>query len=648
MPLVLPPGLTAAQAAIWLDQHLFAGKPIYNTGQFLTIRGKLRLDLFETALRQAVAESPGLRLAPRSGPVPFDLVLLDFREEKDPLAAADRWMRSEMDKAIPLEDPALFRFAIIRISDDHTLWFQKFHHIIMDASSRRLLSERTAHRYRALRFDEPLPALDATTPEELLDAERRYTASKGYEADRAYWLEQLAHWPGPLLETNRQKTERARSGRHARNSFKLKRPDFARLEAAARSLGSSTFRAIIALSYVAFARVYDRYDILLGLELANRSDARAKQVVGFIARPLPMLLNLDPSTTIADAVREIDKIRARSYPHRHFPVEEIARQLWITRKGHHGLFDVIINYVPVAYDFAFEDVPAEVTNLSSGFAVPWSITIADTGPGRDVDVTVDSDPGLISADLAGQLASCVETLLLQGLDDPDCPLGSLPILREATRAQISDFAAGETVALPGGATLATLCAAQAERTPNAIALICGEQQLTFAALHEQAARLARRLAALGVRPGVVVGIALPRTPSLLVAVLAVHKAGGAYLALDPSYPAERIRFIVADAAAPVIVTTATLAPIFADSGARLLLDAEPETAETGTGRACSRWPRRSRLRALYVRFDRPTQGGRHRASQSDQSDLLGSFNRLRCGIARSSLFHLAQFRSFSL
>ena len=124
MTLVLPPGLTAAQAAIWLDQHLFAGKPIYNTGQFLTIRDKLRLDLFETALRQAVAESPGLRLAPRSGPAPFDLVLLDFRKEKDPLAAADQWMRSEMGKAIPLEDPALFRFAIIRISDDHTLWFQ--------------------------------------------------------------------------------------------------------------------------------------------------------------------------------------------------------------------------------------------------------------------------------------------------------------------------------------------------------------------------------------------------------------------------------------------------------------------------------------------------------------------------------------------
>ena len=300
-----------------------------------------------------------------------------------------------------------------------------------------------------------------------------------------------------------------------------------------------------------------------------------------MARPLPMLLTLDHTMTIADAVRHIDEIRTRNYPHRHFPVQELARELGITRKGHHGLFDVIVNYIPAAYDFTFEDFPVELTNLSYGFTAPWMVTIADTGPTRDLDVTIDTDPGLIPADMAARLASCVETLLLRGMEDPACPLASLPIMPEATRAQVLGFAAGETVALPEGATLATLCAAQAERTPDAIALISGEQQLSFATLHEQAARLARRLAALGVRPGVVVGIALPRTPTLVVAVLAVHKAGGAYLALDPSYPAERIRFIVADAAAPVILTNATLAPVFADSGARLLFDTEPTAEDTG-------------------------------------------------------------------
>jgi amino acid adenylation domain-containing protein len=177
--------------------------------------------------------------------------------------------------------------------------------------------------------------------------------------------------------------------------------------------------------------------------------------------------------------------------------------------------------------------------------------------------------------MAARLASGMETLLLRGLDDPACPLASLPVMSEVTRDHVLALAAGKTVAVPEYATVVSLCAAQAERTPNAAALIFSEGQLSFAALHDQAARLARRLAALGVRPGVVVGIALPRTPALVVAVLAVHKAGGAYLALDPAYPAERIRFIVADSAAPVIVTNAALAPTFADSGARLVLDTEP-------------------------------------------------------------------------
>src|SRR5258707_5746987 len=307
MPLVLPPDIPATQAAIWLDQQLFLGKPIYNTGQALTIRGRLRVDLFEIALRETVAESPGLRLPARSGPVPFDLMLFDFREEKDPLTAAEHWMRTEMGRVISLDDPALFRFALIRISEDHTIWFQKFHHIIIDATGRRLLSDRTACRYRALRFGELLSAMNAATPEELLDAERRYTASNAHEADRTYWLQQFAQWPGPLHEINRRNTERIKSGRHARMTFTLKRDDFTRLESAASQVGSSAFRAIIALTFAAFARLYDRYDIVLGLELANRSDARAKQTVGFMARPLPMLLTFDYGMTIGDAVRQIDE-----------------------------------------------------------------------------------------------------------------------------------------------------------------------------------------------------------------------------------------------------------------------------------------------------------------------------------------------------
>ena len=590
MSIILPPDLTVAQAAIWLDQRLFTGKPIYNTGQALTIRGILRVDLFEIAMRETVAESPGLLLPPRPGPVPFDLPVLDFRDKKNPVAAAEQWMRKEMGEVIPLEDAALFRFALIRIAEDCTVWFQKYHHIIIDATGRWLLSARTASRYRALRFGAPVPALDAATPEALLDAERRYAASSDHTIDRTYWLEHFAQRPEPLLELDRGNTERAKSGCHTRISFTLKRSDFARLETAARSLGSSAFRAIIALSYVAFARLYDRSEIVLGIELANRFDTKTKQVIGLLAQPLPLFLKLDPTVTIADALRQVNQVRAQDDPHRHFSIRELFRELGMTPTGQHGLFDVIINYVPITYDFAFEDCPVELANLSYGFTTPWMVTIADVAPTRDLTVTIDTDPGLIGADMANRLASYLETLLQRGMDDPACQLAALPIMPEATQVELLHLAAGKSVASPQDETLATLCAAQAERTPEAIALIYGEQQLSFALLHEQAARLARRLAALGVGPGIVVGIALPRTPSLIIAVLAVHKAGGAYLALDPSYPAERIRFIVTDAAAPVILTSAKLAPVFADSGAQLVFDTEAADIDTGTVEPISAHP----------------------------------------------------------
>ena len=359
MSIILPPNLTVAQAAIWLDQRLFTGKPIYNTGQSVTIRGILRVDLFEIALRETVAESPGLLLPPRRGPAPFDLPVLDFREKKNPLAAAAQWMRKEMREVIPLEDAALFRFALIRIAEDCTVWFQKYHHIIIDATGRRLLSARTASRYRALRFGAPVVALNAATPEALLDADRRYAASSDHAVDRAYWLERFAQRPGPLLELDRGNTERAKSGCHERITFTLKRSDFARLETAARSLGSSAFRAIIALTYVAFARLYDRSEIVLGLELANRPDAKTKQVIGLLAQPLPLFLKLDPTLAIADALRQVDQVRAQDNPHRHFSVRELFRELGMTPTGQHGLFDVIINYIPIVYDFAFEDCPVE-------------------------------------------------------------------------------------------------------------------------------------------------------------------------------------------------------------------------------------------------------------------------------------------------
>ena len=553
--------------------------PIYNTGQALTIPGPLRADLLEIALHETIAESPALRLAPERCPIGPALQQHDFRHVPDPHAAAEQWMRSEMDVPFSLDEEALYRFALLRVADHLTIWFQKYHHIIIDATGRWLLSARTATRYRALRLGQTAPELHAATPGDVMNEERHYAQSADHARDRHYWLTRFAHLPESLLPADRESSERRRSGRHARITFTLPRSDFARLERTAKTMGSAVSRAVVALTYAAFARFYDRKHIVLGIELANRSSAAAKQLVGLLARPLPLGLNADPGAPIAEVLRQVDEARTLDYPHRHFPIQELVTALGLLRQGRHSLFDVVVNYVPAPYDFAFEDEPVEITNLSYGFAAPWMVTIADTGRGRDLDVTIDTDPGLISSETAARLATCLETLLLHGLEQPHRPVAQLPIMPEAARQELRAFGSGRTAQLPEGATLASLFRAQAQSRPEAVALICGGEELTFGDLAARAAGLARRLAKIGVAPGVIVGIALPRTPSLIVAVIAVHQAGGAYLPLDPSYPSERLRYIVADSAIPVILTTADFVALFADSGAQVLQDIESADVE---------------------------------------------------------------------
>ena len=175
MTLVLPTDLTTTQAAIWLDQQLFAGKPIHNTRP---LRSEANSGLIYSRRRCAGRLRKALACGWRRSQARYHLTRCYLISTKTGIhspqqtnGCGPRWAK-QFRWRIP------HYFAVIRISDDHTLWLQKCHHIIMDATSRRLLSERTAHRYRALRFDEPLSALDAIPPEELLDEERRDTASK--------------------------------------------------------------------------------------------------------------------------------------------------------------------------------------------------------------------------------------------------------------------------------------------------------------------------------------------------------------------------------------------------------------------------------------------------------------------------------------
>ena len=572
--------LNSSQAAIWVDQTFLPDKPIYNTGQAVTICGPLDTARFIRAVKAVVRENDALRLClmrHTSGVAQHvrDLAELamgeiDFSHACDPTKAAQQWIDEAFWTVLPWSEFPLFRFALLRLGPEHYIWLQKYNHLIIDALARAQVSRRTAEIYKLLGSGSELPAPAASFAEARAE-EDAYLASDEHPSDRAYWLGRFHTLPEPLVEGDRRRTERAKSGRPVRLRFTLTRACVQRMQAKAKGLDVTIYSVVVAFVYIALSRLYRKSDLVLGLPLANRFGAKWRDAIGLFSQVMPFRLEIPRTERLADALAAVRSSLKSDYAHRRFPPLELASLLQLARHGRAGLFDVMVNYVPADYSFDFEGSSVEVQTLSSGFIAPWALTLSDHGGSTDVDFAIDYDRGLIDAQEAQRLVRVLLYLFEHGLDYVKQPIGSVPLIDAAERAQLINRAQATTMALPQGDTLASLWAAQAARTPDAIAVVHGTQRVDYKTLHQQVLRIASRLMELGVGPDAIVAVALPRTIELIGAVLGIHKAGGAYLPLDLTYPRDRIAFMLSDANARVVITTQSIAPTLPQTEALILL-----------------------------------------------------------------------------
>jgi amino acid adenylation domain-containing protein len=263
--------------------------------------------------------------------------------------------------------------------------------------------------------------------------------------------------------------------------------------------------------------------------------------------------------SLAEALATIDTDLAADLKHQRFPGDRLGQVIKRRRDAAGALYDIMINYVRGDYSFAIDSKPITCANLSSGFSVPWSIAASDFGPHQAIQLTIDYDPGRVSAREAEQLCRALRSMLFAATQSRALPIASLPLDQPGPRLG-SLFQRHAQQAPPHpDATLPHLLVHQLARTPDRTALIHGTVHLTYRELHARADQLATHLTALGVTPGTIVGVLLPRTIDLLIALLAIHKAGGAYLPLDPEYPRHRLDFMLADSATTIVITDDRLA-----------------------------------------------------------------------------------------
>lgn len=564
-------GLTAAQLGIWYAQQLDPDNPVYNVGECLEIRGRLNPEIFSAALRVVLGEADACRLRfrlaengePRqyvddSPDYPVEVV--DLSGEANPREIAENLMRSDLARPTPVIGAPLYTHILFRLGAESFAWYHRTHHLVFDGFSFAMFSRRVAAVYGALSGDGGTSSVpgELGPVSQLLDADQAYQASNDYVLDRQYWRESLADLAGG--EPSEGGSVRIPSPPERERTL-LGEDRAAGLAAAARRLRCGFAAFVIAAAAVYRHRATGERDVVLGIPMNGRTTRRTLAVPGMASNVVPLRLALRPDMPVGDLLRQVSRALVDVQRRQRYQYTDILREL--NRVGGAPLYSLVVNVVVADGAAGFGDCEADNRTLSSGPAdgVKLDVFRRPDGSGLRLDVLVD--PGLPEAVSGAEVARrFTEVLRCMAEADASDPVGGIELLTEAERRVLLREWNEADGPMPTpeveAATIAAAFTAQAGRTPDGVAVVSGDVELSYAQVDERAEAWARRLCARGVGPESLVGVMLPRGVDLVVALLAVLKAGAAYLPIDPEYPADRVAYMVADSRAALVITDPSL------------------------------------------------------------------------------------------
>ncbi|GJG89251.1 hypothetical protein tb265_44320 [Gemmatimonadetes bacterium T265] len=562
--------MSFAQELLWQLELANPGHA-YNVARVARLHGPLNVGALGRALDALVARHEVFRTTfdvvdgePRQlvhapGPVPLPVVdlgreLPNVAPEELVAAALDR-VRALTRRPFDLARDAQLRATVLRLAaDDHVLVFES-HHVVADAGSREIFMRELAALYDEQRGGPP--AALAPLPVQYGDFarwQRAHLAGATLERHLAYWRRQLADVRPLELPTDRPRSAAPSFDGATRSAtFSAELRDGVR--ALSRSLGATPFMTLLAAFGALLARYAGQDDVVVGSPMAGRGHAEVEGLIGYFLNTLVLRTSVAGDPTFAELVGRARDSALGAYEHQEVPYEKLAAELrGAGRARHEPLFTVL---------FALQDPSRRVMQLGGTALTPFGgdrgatkfdlfLSMAETEAGLRAQIEYRTD--LFDAATVDRMFGHLRTLLEAAVTRPDTPVSRLPLLPPDERRWLVEERNATALDLAPGVTLVELVRAQAARTPGEVAVTFGAAALTYAELDARADHLAAYLHARGVGPEVVVALHVERSLELVVALVAIHRAGGAYLPLDPAYPRERLDFMLADARAAVVLT----------------------------------------------------------------------------------------------
>jgi len=572
---VEPPPLSFSQQRLWFLEKLDPAKPFYNTPAAVRLVGSLDVGALERSLNEVIQRHESLRTTfddiggrPVQVIVPerrMELEVSDIRkyspEERESVAL--KLATEDAMRPFNLEAGPMIRASLVRLDDDEYIVLLNMHHIISDDWSLGVFIQEIATLYSAFTSmaDEEYDLVSILPQMHLQYADyaawqRNWLEGEVLENQLDYWSEQLAGAPQLIaLPTDRPRPA-VQTFWGAQKTFSLDSEFTSAIKELGQEAGATLFMVLLAAFQALLSRYSGQDDISVGTPIANRTRSEIEGLIGFFINSLVMRTDLSDKPTFRELLGRVREVALGAYAHQDVPFETLVDELQPERDmSHSPLFQVMM---------VLQNAPREVVDVTSDLRLStvdahdgvarFDITLAFTEDPDGISGALDYNTDLYNSETIDLLVAHFQNLLKSVVSNPDQQITSMPILSdEELHQQLVEWNNTFTD-LSLITPVHKIFESQVACTPNSTALIFENQKLTYSELNSRSNRLAHYLKDLGIGPEKIVGISVERSIDMVIGLLGIMKAGGAYLPLDSSYPVDRLEFMINDANISVLLT----------------------------------------------------------------------------------------------
>ncbi len=568
--------LTKSQFLIWMGQKMNPESPLYNMVLTFEFSADVDREIFRESfqwlldhsdsLRTVIEESDGTPFQRVRDTFPFLMDFLDFSQEPDARATLKRWIEKRCVRPFGLGE-RLFDSALLRISDDGYVWYMAQHHLITDGWSVTVLYRRMIEHYWGRIHGHLSDGIEPPRYREYIEFERTGRSSTQFAKAETYWRHRISDCPEPVSFYGRMASkETARSKRVTcgLDSLQMEKLTALSEEKGIRALSTDlTFLQIFVTLLFAFLHRMDgSTHLVIGTPFHNRTSSTFKETTGLFMEILPLQVEINGKETFVSLIEKVRREVLSSLTHAKPGVssQESART-----------YNVLLNYSNITFTES-EDIPMHSSWVHSGYTDPshtLRLHVQDLGRTGCFTLLFDFNLGVFGESEQKLAVAHFMRVFEAFLEDRSQTIRDVSLLsREETG--VLQGTVTQCRSLPPKQSLGQLFRIQAEATPDNIALVFEESRLSYRELGSRVERLVGCLRSLGVGPGTIVGVCFERSLEIVISILGILRAGGAYLPLEPGFPTERSEFILTDAGISILLTESKLLNSFEGVGVQLI------------------------------------------------------------------------------